>query len=175
MRLAQAPLCVAREIAAQSPLPQGERGREAGSKVRSDMTGENDEMRRALRFGADMICLWRLCDQAECRRARACQGDAGQCGGRIAEWLEAIDQKRAAEPDFFSIEMRLETREAFRAYRAWREALAHVLRGASTPARSTAYLREELMRKVVALRRTMADERPRRVGRNRSSEKGGKG
>jgi hypothetical protein len=30
---------------------------------------------RALPFGADRICLWRLCADAGCRRARACRGD----------------------------------------------------------------------------------------------------
>lgn len=139
------------------------------------MTGEQDEMRRALRFAADMICLWCLCDRAECRRARACQGDVRLCGGRVADWLETIDTRRAAEPGFFEIEMRLEAKEAFRAYRVWREALARVLRGERPDMRSIAHEREDLLRRVVALQRSMAGERQGRVRRRRKRQERGRG
>jgi hypothetical protein len=33
---------------------------------------------------ADMLCLWRLCGNAACRRARACRGRAQRCAKRNA-------------------------------------------------------------------------------------------
>ena len=135
---------------------------------------EIDQTERAMRFGADMICLWCLCDQADCRRARACRGDVRLCGLRVAEWLEAIGTHREAEPGFFEIEMRLETKAELRAYHAWRKALARVLSGVRVDPRSTAYAREALKRQIAALHASMADERKGSVSGKRRSEEGGK-
>jgi len=78
---------------------------------------------RALRFGADRICLWRLCADAACRRAGACRGDVRACAGRIAAWLAAVEDKRRARPDFAAMESQIDTPAELRAYRAWRRAL----------------------------------------------------
>jgi hypothetical protein len=78
---------------------------------------------RALRFGADRICLWRLCADAACRRARACRGDVRACARRITAWLAAIEDERRARPDFAAMESGIETPAELRAYRAWRRAL----------------------------------------------------
>jgi hypothetical protein len=78
---------------------------------------------RALRFGADRVCLWRLCADAGYRRARACRGDVRACAGRIADWLAAIEEDRRARPDFAALETAIETPAELRAYRAWRRAL----------------------------------------------------
>jgi hypothetical protein len=70
--------------------------------------------------------------------------------------------------------MRLETKQEFSAYRAWREALARVLRGERVDPASNAYGREKLTRRVVALQRSMADERIKLVCRKKGSEARGK-
>jgi len=78
---------------------------------------------RALRFGADRICLWRLCADAACRRAKACRGDVRACAARMAAWLAALEDERRARRDFAAIESGIETPAELRAYRAWRRAL----------------------------------------------------
>ncbi|XSG82672.1 MAG: hypothetical protein ACPW61_02510 [Methyloligella sp. ZOD6] len=80
-------------------------------------------MERALRFGADRLCLWSLCGSTACRRARACRGDVQACSGRIVAWLQAIEQERLARPDLEAIETLVRTPQDLRAYRAWRRAL----------------------------------------------------
>ena len=75
---------------------------------------------RAMRFAADLICLWCLCDDPACRRATACRGDERACASRIADWLDAIDATRRACPSFAAIESRIETAEELRAYRLCR-------------------------------------------------------
>ena len=84
----------------------------------------NLERERALRFGADRICLWCLCGQPACRRARACRGDVRACANLILSWLAAIDEEQRAHPDFATLESQIETAEELRAYRAWRQAWA---------------------------------------------------
>jgi|GEM_PF-6213303 len=82
---------------------------------------DRSERERALRFGADRICLWVLCADHACRRAKACRGDVRVCGGRMAAWLAAFDEERRVRPDFAEIEWRIETAQELRAYRAWRK------------------------------------------------------
>ncbi|HUU25180.1 MAG TPA: hypothetical protein VMW68_06395 [Methyloceanibacter sp.] len=79
------------------------------------------ERERALRFGADRICLWVLCPDPTCRRAKACRGDVRVCGGRMAAWLAAFDEERRVRPDFAEIEWRIGSAAELRAYRAWRK------------------------------------------------------
>ena len=77
----------------------------------------------ALRFGADRICLWRLCGKAECLRVRACRGDARVCAGLVRDWLELLDIEKRARRSFADIERPLSTPDELRVYRAWRKAL----------------------------------------------------
>jgi hypothetical protein len=46
----------------------------------SEGSGTNDL--EALRRCADMLCLWRLCANASCRRARSCRGRVHLCARR---------------------------------------------------------------------------------------------
>ena len=94
----------------------------------SDLRDDPCLRERVLRFGADMICLWRLCAEKACVRAKACRGDPRVCAGRMADWLDAIDTARFARPSFAEIERALQTPEDLRTYRAWRDALEQVLR-----------------------------------------------
>ena len=84
----------------------------------------HSERERALRFGADRICLWVLCADPACRRAKACRGDVRDCAGRMTAWLAAIEDETRTRPDFAEMEWRIETAADLRAYRAWRKALA---------------------------------------------------
>ena len=79
-------------------------------------------MERTMRFGADRICLWCLCSDPRCRRARACRGDVRRCAGLMADWLTAIDEEKRARPSFAAMESQIETPQELRAYRAWRKA-----------------------------------------------------
>ena len=89
------------------------------------MKGADDRnlRERALRLGADRICLWRLCGKAVCLRTRGCRGDARVCAGLMRDWLEAFDAEKRARRSFADIERPLSTPEEVRAYRAWRKAL----------------------------------------------------
>jgi hypothetical protein len=80
----------------------------------------------ALRFGADRICLWRLCRKTPCVRARACRGDARVCAGLVRDWLDLLDTEKRARRSFADIERPLATPDELRAYRAWRKALEGV-------------------------------------------------
>jgi hypothetical protein len=76
-----------------------------------------------LRFAADRGCLWRLCGRRACRRTRSCRGDPRVCTGRIADWMEAIEDERLERPNFAAIEAGLKTKEEEQAYRVWRKKL----------------------------------------------------
>ena len=80
------------------------------------------ERERTLRFAANRVCLWYICGQPPCWRAKACRGDARACAGLIDAWFAAIDEDRRAHPDFATIESRIETPQELRAYRFWRRA-----------------------------------------------------
>ena len=84
--------------------------------------GDRGERARTLRFGADRICLWCVCGNPRCRRAKSCRGDVQACAGLMVAWMAALDAERRARPDFAAIESQIETAEELRAYRAWRNA-----------------------------------------------------
>ena len=92
MRLAQT---CARASSRQEALSH--KGRGEAAAVGETMKANDKKSREdALRFGADRICLWRLCGKSPCVRARACRGDARVCAGLVRDWLELLDiEKRA--------------------------------------------------------------------------------
>jgi hypothetical protein len=51
----------------------------AKTDVNENVSGNDLE---ALRRFADLLCLWRLCADASCRRARRCRGRAHLCAKR---------------------------------------------------------------------------------------------
>jgi hypothetical protein len=94
------------------------------ARVKSSAAWENSfERERAMRFGADRICLWCLCADAACRRAKRCRRDVRACASRMTAWLAAIEDETRARPDFATMECQIETAQELRAYRAWRRAL----------------------------------------------------
>jgi hypothetical protein len=46
-----------------------------------------------LERAAELFELWRLCRKAQCRRARACRGDARACCEMLLDWSEALSLK----------------------------------------------------------------------------------
>jgi hypothetical protein len=46
-----------------------------------------------LQSAAEVLELWRLCRKSQCRRARACRGDARECCERLAHWAEVLSMK----------------------------------------------------------------------------------
>jgi hypothetical protein len=49
--------------------------------VKAELT-RRARIEAALRRASDLLCLWRLCGNAACRRARCCRGSAGTCARR---------------------------------------------------------------------------------------------
>ncbi len=92
--------------------------------MRRTGAGENClQIERTLRFGADRICLWCICGDRRCRRAKACRGDVRACAALATDWLAALDEEVRARTDFAEMERQIETVEELRAYRAWRKFL----------------------------------------------------
>jgi hypothetical protein len=86
--------------------------------MREEMkTNDHKSREEALRFGADRICLWRLCADAACSRARVCRGDARVCAGLLRYWLEALDVEKRARRSFEDLERGLATVDELRASR----------------------------------------------------------
>ncbi len=52
------------------------------------MPGQTD-----LQCAAELFELWRLCCKSQCRRARACRGDAKACCEMLVDWAEALSLK----------------------------------------------------------------------------------
>jgi hypothetical protein len=92
--------------------------------LRKSGAGESNlQIERTLRFAVDRICLWCVCGDQRCRRAKACRGDVRACAQLAVDWLAAIDGEKRAIPDFAAIERQIETADELRAYRAWRKFL----------------------------------------------------
>jgi hypothetical protein len=81
-----------------------------------------------LRSLADFLCLWRLCGNASCRRARACRGRAHLCTRRnfkclpegVREWFEEFLAAKFVGVPFEVFREEMEGREETEAFFAWR-------------------------------------------------------
>ena len=84
----------------------------------------------ALRRFADMLCLWRLCANASCRRARSCRGRAHLCAQRnfpavpegVRDFFAAFLAAKSAGLSFEAFKSEMEQSEEFMALSAWRRA-----------------------------------------------------
>ena len=84
----------------------------------------------ALRSCADMLCLWRLCANAACRRARSCRSRAHLCAQRnfpvapdgVRDFFEAFLAAKYAGLSFDSFKSEMEQSEELMALSAWRKA-----------------------------------------------------
>jgi hypothetical protein len=83
-----------------------------------------------LRRLADLLCLWRLCGNASCRRARACRGRVHLCARRnfkclpdaVREWFEEFLAAKSVGVPFEDFKDEMEGREETEAFFAWRAA-----------------------------------------------------
>ena len=64
---------------------------------RTDQDLESEEREATvttdLERAAELFELWRLCCKAQCRRARACCGEARACREMVVDWAEALSLK----------------------------------------------------------------------------------
>jgi hypothetical protein len=83
-----------------------------------------------LREASDLLCLWRVCANLRCRRARTCRGRAYACAGRnypivpesVREFFEAFLAAKYAGLDFEDFRYEMDGREETEAFFAWRRA-----------------------------------------------------
>ena len=115
-----------------------------------------------LRFGADRVCAWRICGDAACLRARACRGAPLRCADLMGGWLAAIEEEQRAHGDLAALEDSLETIEEVKVYRAWRKALDRAKTVQRDEAAEAERLRQTLLRRFHALRKTAEYERRQR-------------
>jgi len=92
----------------------------------TDDTGRAKET-EALRRFADLLCLWRLCANPSCRRARSCRGRPYLCGKRnvkllpapVREFFMAMLAAKWAGLPFEDFREDMEGREETEAFFAW--------------------------------------------------------
>jgi hypothetical protein len=83
-----------------------------------------------LRRLADLLCLWRLCGNASCRRARTCRGRVLLCArrnfkclpGGVRDWFEGFLAAKSVGVPFEAFKDEMEGREETEAFFAWRAA-----------------------------------------------------
>jgi hypothetical protein len=99
------------------------------AKIEMDHSGRSSDV-QALRRFAVMLCLWRLCANAACRRARACRGCARACARRNSKFLPegvrgffaAFLAAKFARLSFEAFKDEMEGSEEVAALCAWRKA-----------------------------------------------------
>ena len=85
----------------------------------------------ALRRFANMLCLWRLCGNAACRRAKSCRGRSHLCNQRyfpflpeaVRDWFECFLAAKYVDMSFEAFKEEMEDREETDAFFAWRKAV----------------------------------------------------
>ncbi len=91
-----------------------------------DSTGTSSEAEHLRRF-ANLLCLWRLCGNAGCRRARACRGRVHLCARRntaalpagVREFFTAFLAAKYAGLDFDSFAAEMDGSAEHEAFAAW--------------------------------------------------------
>ena len=97
---------------------------------------EADAMRRrnveGLRRASDLLCLWRVCGNAVCRRARSCRGRAQLCAKRntgavpppVREFFLSFLAAKSVGVSFEDFRGEMDGRDETEAFFAWRSACA---------------------------------------------------
>ena len=96
---------------------------------------ETDDTRKGndaedLRQAANMLCLWRVCGNAACRRAHSCRGRAHLCAKRnspalpapVREFFLSFLAAKWAGVDFEDFKEEMDGRDETEAFFAWRRA-----------------------------------------------------
>ena len=94
------------------------------------MSASRQQWEQGARQWADVLCLWRLCGDAGCRRARCCRGGVHDCFARsfpllpdgVRAWFVGLGAAQAEKLPFEAAMARLDATPAGEAFRAWREA-----------------------------------------------------
>lgn len=92
-------ICAARTMEYCSMMNENEFVSEAVSAQEIASLAPEDVTRirkEADRWRAQMLCLWKLCPKAACRKARCCSGDPDFCVGRF-EFMVSEDVRAAVE------------------------------------------------------------------------------
>ena len=84
----------------------------------------------ALRRAANLLCLWRVCGNAACRRARSCRGRAQLCARRnfdavpqgVRDFFMDFLAAKYVGVDYETFEAKMEGREQTKIFFAWRQA-----------------------------------------------------
>jgi hypothetical protein len=83
-----------------------------------------------LRRASDLLCLWRVCGNTVCRRARSCRGRAQLCAKRnrgavpppVRDFFLSFLAAHYAGVDFEEFRAEMEGRDETEAFFAWRAA-----------------------------------------------------
>ena len=86
----------------------------------------------SLRGANDFLCLWRVCGNATCRRARSCRRRAHLCAKRnsgavpppVREFFFSFLAAKSVGVDFEDFRDEMEGRDETEAFFAWRSACA---------------------------------------------------
>jgi hypothetical protein len=105
----------------------------------------NDPLAPGRRARNDALCLWRLCRNAACIRARACRGDPEAClddhipllPAGVQDWLEEIAVLQQDGYTFGEAADALEDTAEGDARQAWRAAVRASMRSAPSLRRRT--------------------------------------
>jgi hypothetical protein len=90
--------------------------------------GEIEDLRRA----SDLLCLWRVCGNTVCRRARSCRGRAHLCVKRnrgavpphVRDFFLSFFAAKSVGVTFEDFRDEMEGRDETEAFFAWRKACA---------------------------------------------------
>jgi hypothetical protein len=85
-----------------------------------------------LRRASDLLCLWRVCGNAVCRRARSCRGRAHLCAKRntgavpppVREFFLSFLAAKSVGVGFEDFRGEMDGRDETEAFFAWRQACA---------------------------------------------------
>jgi hypothetical protein len=96
--------------------------RDAETALRSEI----GDLRRA----SDLLCLWRVCGNAVCRRARSCRGRAQLCAKRncgavpppVRDFFLSFLAAKSVGVSFEDFRGEMEDRDETEAFFAWRSA-----------------------------------------------------
>jgi len=86
----------------------------------------------SLRRANNLLCLWRVCGNAACRRARSCRGRAHLCAKRndsllpklVRDFFLSFLAAQYAGASFEEFRGEMDGREETKAFFAWRKACA---------------------------------------------------
>jgi hypothetical protein len=94
----------------------------------TETTSETNDVTNDLRRASDLLCLWRVCGNAACRRAGTCRGRAQSCAKRnldvvppkARDFFTAFLAAQWAGLPFEKFRADMDRKEETKAFFAWR-------------------------------------------------------